>query len=75
MFCMFTCSQIPDYCVVVFFIILIISIIQWFVDGKKNFTGPRVDVQNGEVIGVDASQEEESSFENGKIDKRDSLQQ
>ncbi|TVY24173.1 Choline transport protein, partial [Lachnellula hyalina] len=45
-----------NYCVVVFAIILIISIIQWFVDGKKNFTGPRINIeglQNGEVIGVD----------------------
>lgn len=40
----------------VFAIILIISIVQWFVDGKKNFTGPRINIeslQNGEVIGVD----------------------
>ncbi|TVY57353.1 putative amino-acid permease [Lachnellula cervina] len=45
-----------NYCVVVFAIILIISIVQWFVDGKKNFTGPRINIeslQNGEVIGVD----------------------
>ncbi|TVY49114.1 putative amino-acid permease [Lachnellula occidentalis] len=45
-----------NYCVVVFAIIVIISIIQWFVDGKKNFTGPRINMellQNGEVVGVD----------------------
>ncbi|PVH70722.1 amino acid transporter-like protein [Cadophora sp. DSE1049] len=45
-----------NYCVVVFFIILVISIVQWFVDGKKNFTGPRVnldDLQNGTVVGMD----------------------
>ncbi|TVY83674.1 Amino-acid permease [Lachnellula suecica] len=45
-----------NYCVVVFAIILIVSIIQWFVDGKKNFTGPRVNIenlQNGEVVGVE----------------------
>ena len=33
-----------------------ISIVQWFVDGKKNFTGPRVnldDLQNGAVVGMD----------------------
>jgi hypothetical protein len=33
-----------DYCVVAFGIIIIISAIQWIVDGRKNFTGPRVDV-------------------------------
>ena len=42
-----------DYCVAAFGIILIISTFQWFVDGRKNFTGPRadVDVIAGEVAG------------------------
>lgn len=41
----------PDYCVAAFGIILIISTFQWIVDGRKNFTGPRVDVAvlSGEV--------------------------
>ncbi|ORY16443.1 amino acid/polyamine transporter I [Clohesyomyces aquaticus] len=30
-----------NYCIVAFAIIIIISTIQWFVDGRKNFTGPR----------------------------------
>jgi len=34
-----------NYCVVVFFIVLVISTIQWFVDGRKNFTGPRIDME------------------------------
>jgi choline transport protein len=41
---------------VVFFIILVISVVQWFVDGRKNFTGPRVNIeelQNGVVAGMD----------------------
>ncbi|KAE8145689.1 amino acid permease [Aspergillus avenaceus] len=33
-----------NYCVAAFGIILIISTFQWFVDGRKNFTGPRCDV-------------------------------
>ncbi len=39
----------------VFFIIVVISIIQWFVDGRKNYDGPRVNIenlQNGEVLGM-----------------------
>lgn len=43
----------------VFFIILVISIVQWFVDGKKNFTGPRINLENlqsGAVFGLDPSQ-------------------
>ncbi|OOO12394.1 amino acid transporter [Aspergillus oryzae] len=33
-----------DYCVAAFGIILVISTFQWVVDGRKNFTGPRADV-------------------------------
>ncbi|KAI2787256.1 hypothetical protein POX_f07619 [Penicillium oxalicum] len=33
-----------NYAVAAFAVILIISVFQWFVDGRKNFTGPRVDV-------------------------------
>ena len=36
--------MLPDYCVVVFFIILIISIVQWFVDGRKNYKGPQIEI-------------------------------
>ena len=35
---------IADYCIVAFGIILLVSTIQWFVDGRKNFTGPRADM-------------------------------
>ncbi|KAH8731569.1 amino acid/polyamine transporter I [Phaeosphaeriaceae sp. PMI808] len=33
-----------NYCVVAFGIILFISTFQWYVDGRKNFTGPRTDM-------------------------------
>ena len=33
-----------DYCVAAFGIILVISTFQWVIDGRKNFTGPRADV-------------------------------
>jgi uncharacterized membrane protein len=33
-----------NYCVAAFGIIIVISTIQWFVDGRKNFTGPRNDM-------------------------------
>jgi choline transport protein len=33
-----------NYCVVAFAIILVISTIQWVVDGRKNFEGPRVTI-------------------------------
>lgn len=44
-----------NYCVVAFAIVLIVSIIQWYVDGKKNYSGPKLDLgamKNGEVVGL-----------------------
>lgn len=33
---------LTDYCVAAFGIIIIISGGQWIIDGRKNFTGPRI---------------------------------
>lgn len=33
-----------NYCIVAFGIVFLISIIQWFVDGRKNYTGPKIDL-------------------------------
>lgn len=46
-----------DYCIAAFGIILIISTFQWVVDGRKNFTGPRmsVDVVPGVVSADEAT--------------------
>ncbi|KAL2421270.1 Choline transport protein [Exophiala dermatitidis] len=44
-----------NYCVAAFGIVLVISIIQWIVDGRKNFTGPQIDVdalRAGAVVGM-----------------------
>lgn len=35
-----------NYCVVAFAIILLLSTIQWFADGRKNYEGPRITLQN-----------------------------
>lgn len=37
-----------DYCVVAFFIVIVISTVQWFFDGRKNYKGPQV-----ELVGED----------------------
>ncbi|KAF2843575.1 amino acid transporter [Patellaria atrata CBS 101060] len=42
-----------NYCIVAFTIWIIISTIQWFVDGRKNYTGPRHDV--GEEVFIEAT--------------------
>jgi choline transport protein len=38
-----------NYCIVAFAIVVIISLIQWIVDGRKNYAGPKVDI-NVEVL-------------------------
>lgn len=44
-----------NYCVVAFAIVLIISMIQWFVDGRKNYTGPKViDIDNQVVTAMES---------------------
>lgn len=37
-------NSILDYCIAAFGIVFVISLIQWFIDGRNNFTGPRVEV-------------------------------
>lgn len=36
--------SIPDYCIAAFAVIIMISVFQWIVDGRKNFTGPRLEL-------------------------------
>jgi choline transport protein len=60
-----------NYCVVAFAIWLIISMVQWFLDGKKNYTGPSIDMkamQGGEVMGM-AADSNESRSEMERSDK------
>ena len=40
-----------NYCIVAFFIVIVISVVQWFVDGRKNYKGPVVElVGDGEAV-------------------------
>ncbi|KIW30667.1 uncharacterized protein PV07_06391 [Cladophialophora immunda] len=44
-----------NYCVAAFAIVLIVSTIQWFVDGRKNYSGPQIDLdalKAGEIVGM-----------------------
>lgn len=46
-----------NYCVVAFGVILIIAMVTWIFDGRKNYTGPHVDVEGlekGKIEGVEA---------------------
>ncbi|KAK5128892.1 hypothetical protein LTR85_000225 [Meristemomyces frigidus] len=33
-----------NYCIVAFAVVLIISVVQWFVDGRKNYRGPKLEL-------------------------------
>ncbi|KAK3935384.1 amino acid/polyamine transporter I [Diplogelasinospora grovesii] len=53
-----------NYCVVAFGIILLIAVIQWLADGRKNYTGPHVDVNalmQGQVEGISAEEDASQS--------------
>lgn len=44
-----------NYFVAAFAIVFIVSVIQWFVDGRKNYSGPRLDVEalkRGSIVGM-----------------------
>ncbi|KAK5116433.1 hypothetical protein LTR62_007980 [Meristemomyces frigidus] len=43
-----------NYCVVAFGIVLLISMIQWFVDGRKNYKGPKVELDDQVLTAVDS---------------------
>ncbi|KAF4548469.1 Amino acid permease-like protein 17 [Elsinoe fawcettii] len=39
-----------NYCIVAFGIVLIVAVFQWLVDGRKNYTGPRVDIEENVLV-------------------------
>jgi len=47
-----------NYCIVAFFIVIMVSIVQWFVDGRHNYKGPRV-----ELVGDPVSHKPGTAFE------------
>lgn len=46
-----------DYCIVAFAIIMVISLLHWFIHGRRNFTGPR-DMTLIDHDGIDHTQQE-----------------
>jgi len=39
-----------NYCIVAFGIVIIISVIQWFVDGRKNYHGPNINLDDNVLV-------------------------
>lgn len=48
-----------NYCIVAFGIWLTISLIQWFVDGRKNYTGPAVTTDDHVLVAAPTEREHE----------------
>ncbi|KAI1775926.1 amino acid transporter [Hypoxylon cercidicola] len=49
-------SENMNYCIVAFGVILLIAVVTWIFDGRKNYTGPHVDVEGlekGQIVGVE----------------------
>lgn len=52
-----TTSENMNYCVVAFGVIVLIAVVNWIFDGRKNYKGPHVDaegLEKGKVVGVEA---------------------
>ncbi|KAI7224277.1 hypothetical protein D0864_12556 [Hortaea werneckii] len=51
-----------NYCIVAFGVVLIISVIQWFVDGRRNYTGPRVELDEHVLTAMQTLDDEKPSY-------------
>ncbi|KAF2740743.1 GABA permease gaba [Polyplosphaeria fusca] len=58
-----------NYCLVAFAIIILISTIQWFVDGRKNFIGPRTDMGLEVLEAVKSQHKQTGSMDPKLIDE------
>ena len=43
-----------NYCIAAFAVVVLISVIQWIVDGRKNYTGPQVDLEEIVLTATDS---------------------
>ena len=62
-----------NYCIAAFAIILIISTIQWFVDGRENYKGPQIDIdamRKGEALGMTGGPGDETNKEEAFRDEK-----
>ena len=62
-----------NYCIVAFAVVVVISVIQWIVDGRKNYKGPQIDVaalMAGEVEGLNPAETHESKPSTGVVDHK-----
>ncbi|TKX25823.1 putative choline transport protein [Elsinoe australis] len=58
-----------NYCIVAFGIVLIIAVVQWFVDGRKNYTGPVVEMEDNVLVAPQTNEDPSAGpawYDNGK---------
>jgi hypothetical protein len=58
-----------NYCVVAFAIVFIISVVQWFVDGRKNYKGPVVDFKSDVLVAVTTADLRADAADDGSSSK------
>ncbi|KAI5368226.1 putative amino acid/polyamine transporter I, amino acid permease [Septoria linicola] len=57
-----------NYCIVAFGIVFIISMIQWFVDGRKNYTGPKLDIEADVLVAIETIDRPSETSGDGSTD-------
>lgn len=57
-----------NYCIVAFAIVVLISLIQWIVDGRKNYTGPKVDIDMSMLTAAQSAELEKQMGGNGQLE-------
>lgn len=63
-----------NYCIVAFGVILLIAGTTWFVDGRKHYKGPQLDVDgmlHGKVEGMDPLQNDSSDTDKVAIKSKE----
>lgn len=55
-----------NYCIVAFAIVLLISAFQWFIDGRKNYTGPKVEIDESILTAAQTAELNEATGDSGE---------
>lgn len=65
-----------NYCIVAFAIVLLISVVQWFIDGRKNYRGPKIEIDDHLLVAaptLDGPPPHESAFSDASEKEKSNL--
>ncbi|KAI7368011.1 hypothetical protein KC336_g21141, partial [Hortaea werneckii] len=51
-----------NYCIVAFGVVLIISVNQWFVDGRRNYTGPKIELDENVLTAMQTLEQDDEKL-------------